>query len=685
MYAGGVAGGVWKTVDGGASWEPLADLLANIAVNSMAMHPTDPSVIYAGTGEGYFNIDAVRGAGIFKTANGGASWTRLRSTKTSDFFFVNDIVISPNNARHLYVGTSTGVWRSRDAGATWEQQLRREDCLDLEVRTDKSPDVVYVACGTLGGPNFDKPDGVYRSINGGQSFVQVLSTFDMGRVSLALSPSNQDVIYAQASKLGVEDPNEFGTLLDIYRSTAGGGPGTWSPRVNLAVKLNNNLLSNTVFAHFTNCGFGNQDFEFGQGWYDNAIAVDPVNPDIVYSGGIDTFRSDDGAANWGMMSHWFSSIGNSHLVHADQHRFAFHPGYDGSSNRTLFVANDGGVYRTANSRAATAVGNQAPCHPNANGNVAWGDLNNGYGVTQFYHGVQYPGGQRYFGGTQDNGTQRGSNGNGPAAWNEILGGDGGYVAVTPTNTDVIYGEFTGISMQRSEDDGRTWVNATAGIVEPFGSLFIVPFVMDPSQYDRLWTGAAFLWRTNNRGEAWQRASALTPGVGFVSALAVADLHSNVVVAGMSDGFILRNKSALSAGPDTSWPATQPAQGFVSSLAFDPHDPNVVYATYSTFGVGHVWRSVNGGRTFTDISGSGPTGLPDVPVHSIVVDPGNPNRLYVGTDLSVFVTLDGGATWFVENTGFVNTVVEALNLHEQDGKRQLFGFTHGRGAWRVTLR
>jgi hypothetical protein len=116
MYAAGVSGGVWKTTNGGALWTPLADLMANLAVCSLAMDPKNPNVIYAGTGEGYFNIDGIRGAGVFKTTDGGATWTRLASTNKDDFHFVNDIVVSQRNSQRIYTVTRTGVFRSTDGG-----------------------------------------------------------------------------------------------------------------------------------------------------------------------------------------------------------------------------------------------------------------------------------------------------------------------------------------------------------------------------------------------------------------------------------------------------------------------------------------------------------------------------------------------------------------------------------------
>ncbi|HLB36506.1 MAG TPA: choice-of-anchor D domain-containing protein, partial [Gemmatimonadales bacterium] len=205
---------------------------------------------------------------------------------------------------------------------------------------------------------------------------------------------------------------------------------------------------------------------------------------------------------------------------------------------------------------------------------------------------------------------------------------------------------------------------------------------DPSNAQRLWTGGFFLWRTTNGAASWTQASAITAGNGSVSALAVAPTNANMVLAGMSDGFIHRTTIGLTSNSSTNWPFVQPRAGYVSWLAFDPTNANIAYATYSTFGGTHVWKSTDGGATWTGIDGSGATGIPDIPVHSIVVDPAITSRLYVGTDLGVFVSRDGGATWAVENTGFANVITEALAVANVGAAPHIFAFTHGRGVWRV---
>jgi hypothetical protein len=680
MYAAGVAGGVWKTTNAGASWAPVGDLLANIAMNSLALDPVNPNVIYAGTGEGYFNGDSVRGAGVFKTTDAGESWIYFTNTNNSDFYYVNDLVVSLNNSQRLYAATGTGVWRSTDGGASWAQALNpgvTGGCLDLAIRTDLSTDYIFASCGTF------EQATVYRNIDAGGAgtWAAVLTEAGMGRTSLAISPSDQAVVYALASSI---NPGVFNLGLHaVFRSTDGGG--SWAARVRNSspTKLNTVLLTNPIFAFLSECAGQTSQF-FNQGWYDNVIAVDPLQSNRVWVGGIDLFRSDDGGASWGTASHWWADSTGGVYAHANQHAIVFHPQFDGAANKIMFVANDGGLFKTTDARAPTGTGADAVCKQITS--VPWTNLNNNYSVTQFYHGLPYNGGATYFGGTQDNGTVRGTNAGG-TNWSTILGGDGGYVAVDEANPNIIFAENTGLSIQKSTDAGASFAPAISGIAESSGDfLFINPFVIDKSNTQRLWTGGFFLWRTANSAASWSRASAITAGSGSVSALAVAPSNPNNVLAGMSDGFIHRTNVGLTSDGDTIWPFTQPREGFVSSISFAPTNGLIAYATYSSFNSlpsdQHVYKSTDAGATWAGIDGTGNTGIPDIPVHSIAIDPTNTSRLYVGTDLGVFVSLDGGVNWLRENTGFANVVTESLSVSAVGATTSVFAFTHGRGAWGV---
>jgi len=687
MYAGTADGGIWKTTNAGSSWAPVGDLFPSLAIGSLAMDPANSSILYAGTGEGSFNGDSVRGAGVFQSLDAGTTWAQLPGTATPDFFFVNSLAISKVTGR-LYAATGTGVWRFNATAGRWVQLLAPQTflgCFSLALRNDGAGnDVLFAGCGSF------LQGGIFRNVRAqvvGTPWELVLTNAAMGRTSLAIAPSNPDVIYAVAAS-NADGPNHDYNqgLLGVFRSTQGGAAGTWQATVtNRSKDLQSTLLlTNPVILVLAACGFG-QGFPINQGWYDIIIAVDPTDSDRVFVGGIDLFRSDDGGKTFGAVSYWWAQP-DPPYNHADQHALAFHPGYDGSANQTLFIGNDGGVFRTDDALAQSAAGPVTLLCNDANSQLSFTGLNNSFAATQFYDGAVFPDNATYFGGTQDNGTVAGTDSAGPDAWGTILGGDGGFVAVDPTHTNVLYAENTGPSLQKSIDGGKNFVGATAGIVD-FNFLFIAPFIMDPTDSQRLWTGGNFLWRTNDGAAHWSRASAKIAGTKFnaISAIASSPANPNHVLMGTAEGVIHRDSAALSANGNTHWAFAKPRPGYVSWLTFDPANPSVAYATYATFGGTHVWRTADGGATWTGIDGTGAGALPDLPVGSIVVDPANPTNLYVGTDMGIFVSTDGGQSWAIELTGFPDSVADALVMFaDTAGNRSLYAFTHGRGAWRVNL-
>jgi hypothetical protein len=609
---------------------------------------------------------------------------RLESTEGQDFHWVNDLIVSTKDSQRIYAATRTGVHISTDGGASWEHSLAttvKGGCLDLVVRTDRPADWVFASCGTL-----DQATIYRRRITASSAWEPVLSQPGMGRTSLAIAPSDQSVIYALSAS-NVPGPNgrfEQG-LHAVFRSTGNGDPGSWSVRVDNRDpnKVNTLLLSNPLAASYTDCGFASSDFWISMGWYCNVIAVDPVDPDVVWAAGVDLFRSDNGGRDWGLASYWWVQGQDPSFAHADQHAIVFHPDYDGIDNTTMFTANDGGIFSTDNPYSPASGTTGAICDPGTS-RVYFRDLNNNLGITQFYHGTPFPGGERYIGGTQDNGTLRGSDALGHDRWRHVWGGDGGYTAIDPTSPNIVYAESQGFGFVKSTDSGQTFIDAVTGINES-GVLFITPFTIDLNQPQTLWTGGRRLWRTDDAAGQWVAASRNPLGPGKVSAIAVAPGNSQRVMAGTSEGDIYKSEAALLAGSSSHWASTRPRSGFVSSIAFEPGSQDKVYATYAGFGGAHVWRSTDYGGTWEAIDGSGHAALPDIPVHAIVVDPDDVRRIYVGTDLGVFTSVDGGLTWAVENTGFANSVTEWLAFGDgPDDRPHLFAFTHGRGAWRVEL-
>jgi hypothetical protein len=231
----------------------------------------------------------------------------------------------------------------------------------------------------------------------------------------------------------------------------------------------------------------------------------------------------------------------------------------------------------------------------------------------------------------------------------------------------------------STTGGRRFVSHRSGLNDDFP--FIAPFLLDPNAQRTMWLGGTRLWKSIENSR-WSGASDFFPS--HISAIAVAPGNSNRVLAGTRTGEIGRNDAATTSGASTQWTFVQPRAGFVSWLSFDPIDANVVYATYAGFGGSHVWVSRDAGGTWSALSGEGDGALPDIPVHSIAVDPTRRERLYLGTDLGVFVSLDGGRHWAVENSGFAAVVTETVVIAPGAFGPAVYAFTHGRGAWRAEL-
>lgn len=700
LFAAGVSGGLWKSDDNGQTWRPGGDGMTNIAVNALVIDPQRPATMFAGTGEGHFREEIrgtglpLRGGGIFTSTDGGGIWQRLASTSSADFHWVNDLELGVSDTRRIYAATRTGVWRSSDSGVTWTRLLAtsvRGGCLDLVLRPDRSEDVLFASCGSY------EQATVYRfpRASDRSDAEVVLREPNMGRTSLAIAASQPDVMYALAAS---NDPGPGGNyrqgLLAVYRSERGGTAGTWETRVTNQdpAPLNTLLLTNVYGATARECNPQSANAFTNMGWYINVIAVDPRDPDRVWAAGVDWFRSDDGGRSWGMAS--FGGSGFPASTHVDQHVIAFHPGFDGSSNQVALIGNDGGVYRTANARGNTATGSRAACN-GGNVAIAWTSLNRGYGVTQFYHGVPFPDGTRYLAGAQDNGTIYGSDQDGPDGWRTVFGGDGGFSAVNPSAISTWLLEFQWSNLGRTTNGGSTFDRSRTGldaiISDTLGPdanfLFVTPFAMDSASPHQVWLGGSALYRSGSAGAApWTKVgSSGLPGGGVVSAVTVSAQSPEVVVAGTTAGDIMWTGNAQAAPSAVTFQSSRPREGWVTSVAFDPRTDNVLYATYGNFGGAHVYRSIDGGASWQSLDGSGAGALPDIPVHSLVVDPDDSQRLYLGTDLGVMISTDGGRTWMTEETGFGPAVTMWLSaVRTPSGQKYLFAFTHGRGAWRVAL-
>ncbi|MGE5431120.1 MAG: T9SS type A sorting domain-containing protein [Syntrophomonadaceae bacterium] len=640
IYVGSVAGGIWKTINGGTSWFALDDHMENLSIGSLVMDPSNPDIIYAGTGEGYANIDALRGEGIFKSTDAGKTWNRLSSTLTPDFYYVNKLAFD-KTTNTLWAATRRGLFKSTDGGNTFAvvsslPNSSNVHATDIVISYD-TPSTIYTAFGLFNTAT------VYKSADAGNTFQQTFTASGNGRTVLAASASDPKVVYLSAMKLS---DNTAG----IMRVTRDGG-ASWD-----SLKVPGPSFS------------GASTYTSNQAWYDNVVAVDPQDPNTVYAGGLDFWKSTDGGKTWAQKTNWYNSSGFAY-VHADHHAIAVDP----SNSSSIYLGTDGGIFKSTNKGSS------------------WTDLNNDLYITQFYYGAVDPSANKYYGGAQDNGTVKSDGG---TDWYEILSGDGGAVEVDYNNPNTIYMEYVDLAIYKSTDGGKSYTKAISGI--PTGGAsqwsgtsdrveFIAPFTIDPNNPSVLVAGTYRVYRTTNGAASWSTISGDLTGDGTgssgskITTLAIAKGNSDVIYAGCSNGVI---RSTTDGGNSWNPKGSGLPNLNARKIAIDAQDPATAFAVYSGYSNGQkVFKTTDYGQTWKNISGD----LPNIPVNCILVNSANNKSLVVGTDLGVFTSADQGSSWLQNNDGLANVSVSDLDFRTSDNK--IFAATHGRGmfsaAWSAT--
>jgi uncharacterized protein (TIGR03437 family) len=662
VYVGAADGGVWQTTNGGATWNPLGDQQPSMAIGALAIDPQNPNTIYAGTGEADNCSPCYYGAGILKSTDGGATWTNIQGPFVDAVgrgVKISSIAVSPQNSNIVLAaaagimpayqgGPSTipaGIYRSTDAGATWTLVAGGGQGTRV-IFNPANPSQVFATISGVVSSTYALVAGlgVFVSNDAGATWtlsngtgVNTISVANSGRIELAMAPSNPLILYASVTN---NNPSP-GNLLGFYTSTDGGQ--NWT------------MLTSTP------------DYCQPQCWYDNALAVDPTNPSIVYAGGIELYRTTNGGQSW-------SEVDQGEL-HVDHHALAY-----SSGGAQLYDANDGGVWMTSAPRAAS---------------LSWSNLNTTLSITQFYPSLSIHPGDLTFSlaGSQDNGTQLYS---GTPAWHNVTCGDGGWTVIDPTQSGTVYATCQYADIEKSTNGGTAWSEVDSGIDQGDAVNFIPPIVMDPSNPRRLYFGTYRMWQTINGAGAWTAVSGdltqpaatplLVPGVQTIRAIAVAPSDGQTVYSGSSGGQVYVT-SAVDSGDPTSW--VNRSQGlpprFVTQIQVDPAAATTAYVSFSGFTgliasdtLGHVFSTHDGGITWVDISGN----LPNIPVNDMQLDPDAAGTVYVATDIGVFVTANSGANWQVLGAGLPRVVVMGLRLHR--ASRTLRVATHGRGVWDILV-
>lgn len=651
VYAGAVDGGLWRCFDINAVtpvWNKVSDQFDNLAVTTIAQQTTDPNKMYFGTGEGFFNVDAVQGLGIWRSLDNGATWQHLPSTTDGNFRSVQKMVVTANG--YVYAATTPGgIMRSKDGGITWEKVLGGGAGADIEVAADGA---LWASIGIF------SPGSVWTSTTGDPGSWSARTppagaTNGMQRIEIALAPSDANTVYLLGHDGNSNDCN------NIWHSANAGA--LWTLRV---APVGTDQVPTAP------------NFTRGQAWYDLTAAVDPNNPLSLLIGGVDLHRSVNAGATWIHVSKWYNSLLGAFpllpVVHADQHAIVFQPG---SSNKVLF-GNDGGVFLTNNITAAISETNVATITPR----------NTGYNVTQFYAVAAHPSNPNYFlTGAQDNGSQRFNGGAGVQSTTEASGGDGAFCHIDQADPAYQFTSYVYNSYYRSTNGGATFTSTVSNTTN--GS-FINPTALDNASKMLYADYTTVATRTGGQFGRWDtRSSATSMTAVTVTAFANASVThvaispnvANRVYFGLSNGRIVYVDNAHTASGTVAGTVVRNGQGSVSGIAVEPGNEAHMLVTYSNYDVQNVWETTDGGTNWTNTEGN----LPNMPVRWVVFNPANYDQAFIATEVGVWSTdnLAGTATeWNPTNGGLANSRVDMLKI----AAGQLAAATHGRGLFTAAL-
>lgn len=597
-WVAAVGGGIWKTTDAGESWTNQTDEMPSIATTTIALCTNNPNILYAGTGEGFYNYDAIWGNGIFKTENGGETWTQLASTAgNADFRFVNRLIVDPAHPDTVVAATNSGVFRSTNGGVSWTETFS-SGRIQQVIANPSNFQTLFMTHNS---------GGIYKSTNGGQTWTKTSTFTSFSRIELAIAPSDTNIVFA-AVEAG-------GSLKGLYRS--GNAGTTWS------------LISESSSSPTNWLGF--------QGWYDNTLAISPNNPDEIIVGGIDLYRLTLNPASTSYtvtkLTHWY--IQNSYpYVHADQHYLITLPVSE--TTYKIIAANDGGIHYSVDS-----------------GN-SWTDKNNGFNVTQYYDGDRSPIAAQYIGGTQDNGTHVSPEGaDAGSAWDEPIGGDGFDCAWDKYNPNVVYGTLYDTRIYKSTNGGLSFFSRRAGIGP--SNIFHTPLALNPLDPKNLITATNHdsIYITNDAAESWHGQYIDFGGSGYIK-VAYSRSTENIVWAG---SYTAKLHVSINKGESFSPVSVtgEAPSAYFTGINTSPKNDSTAYLTFGVSSLPKIFRTLDLGQSWTNITGN----LPNVPVYTILEMPYNAQELWAGTEIGLFISADGGTTWTLANDNLPSVAIHRL--------------------------
>ncbi|UTI65656.1 choice-of-anchor D domain-containing protein [Paraconexibacter antarcticus] len=667
VYAGFNDGGVWKTTDGGDNWAPLTDQMPSLSTGAVALDPADPSTVYVGTGNIY-NNGFFKGVGVYRSSDGGATWALTGDSAKLNGIGINQIVMPAANT--LLVATNQGLWRSSNQGDTFTQVsvggTTGQFITDIDLDT-QNPSTVYASVSGK---------GIFASTDGGATFPAsgnlwsnpgAPATGTYRFVSFAQSTTDSgNTMYADAQSTG--GTSRFGGM---WKSTDGGA--NWSSITSQA----------DAGGQLDKCQCG----------YDQTIGVDPVDENKVYIGFQELWYSSDGGASN------FTNISDS-KAHWDHHALVFSPPSHRTSGDTttrVWLGTDGGVHYTDDAGGS---------YTQRNGKIATNlframDIGRGSAANNGYS----------YGGAQDTGTMARRPGDTDTQWHEAVDADGGPVAVDWQQPKNAFG-ISNSQFIRTSDGGDNWTRpgssdlsctptTGAAAVDPNdGQKVFVPVNNGTLKTDASGnpvpcpeTQGNGIFRSTDGGANFP-ASGFVGTSGTPTFLATTPTDSNVMYVALSSGKVAVSTNIESASPTFTDHTVPGAPGAPIQIAIDPSNTNtavVVFAGYSSTAAGalsrHVFRTTDGGSSWTDIGGTAGVAnqmVPDTPLYSVVIDPQvSPHAVIVSTDFGILRTSDGGGTWQILGVGMPNVNVTSLQLDSSVTPSLLRAGTYGRSAFELT--
>lgn len=758
-YLGSVGGGVWKTTNccsSSTTWNVTTDdpLLATITIDTLAIDPNNHNTIYAGTGDLNYGSFSMGSQGVLKSTDGGAHWTLLGANVFGpelpqpgtfpQYNAVGKVRVDPNNSNNVVAGTKTGLYFSYDGGNNWAGPCttnnfssQRQDITGLELTNVNGTTRILAAVGVRGYPTYvqqtlgqNGANGIYKgtmpasgcpgdftpittNANGwsglnpasgvacnypvtGGSGVCANGTNKLGRIDIAVAPSDPNYLYAQVQAVETQSScGGQGCELGAWRSTDGGA--TWTQ------------IPGSTGAALTDCGGSNADYN--QNWYDQGIAVDPNDRDRAFFDTFEVWFWQNGNSSWNDVTCGYNSPNNG--VHVDQHALAFVPG----SSSILLAGNDGGIHATTN--ANTASGSS---------DLTWFNMDNGLNTIEFYSGdisanFATSATPRANGGAQDNGcssvTFSGSP-TGPIQWQTGVGGDGFYARIDPVGNRFWQGNNGGqlnyCDMAAGDCttangnwvlDSSPWTN---NVASPDIQSFVLPYEIfkgvpgdpvndcPPSGCGHLIVGTQRVWETVTAGNAWYPASMnLVKGTlgnrSYINQLAFAPKDQTRALVATNDGNV-QYGHGLAVGGIAIWVDITGANTVLPNrpildVAFNPTTTNVPVAFAAVGGFnantpntpGHVFQVTCTAdcATFTWANKTG--NLPDIPVDSIIANPKFPQQVFAGTDWGLYFTNDITAmspTWYRFDNGLPHAMIWDMQIDR--GNTTLSVWTRSRGAY-----